>query len=260
MASVPLVVVKMTVRPATRSAAYSSGELPRSNPSIVRPPRSPARITSAAGYRAAAATAASRSATGTMRAQPAAQAATSVVVARNTSTATAARSPRSRPGNSAGVNATCTRMESAGLPLAVAERPDLEPERVQVDESLGIPLTVHLVGLEGHKVRAVERAWRLAARHRHRPLVELQAHGAGDVALHLVDQRLQRHALRREPEAVVDHLRVTGHERVAQVQHLPVERQRLDCPVRGVEDRSARCLVYPPGLHPDIAVLHEVYA
>src|SRR6185369_14989983 len=227
MASVPLVVVKMSVRPATRSATYSSGELPRSNPSIIRPPRSPAKRTSVTGYCAAAATAASRSDTGTMRAQPAAQAATSVVVARNTSTATATRSSRASPGNSAGVRATCTRMEWAELPIVVAERSDLEPERVQVDESFGIPLAVDSIRLEGHEVRAIERARGLPARHRHRPLVELHANGARHVALHLVDQPLQRHALRREPEAVIDHLGVAGHERIAQVQHLAVEGQRL---------------------------------
>src|SRR4029453_2208195 len=147
MASVPLGVVKMSVRPATRSATYSSGELPRSNPGIMLPPRSPARRTSAAGYCAAAATAASRAGTGRRCAQPAARAATSVVAARNTSTATAAQPPRSSPGNSAGVRATCTRMEPAGLPIVVAERPDLEPERVQVDEPFGIALAVDLIRL-----------------------------------------------------------------------------------------------------------------
>ena len=46
--------------------------------------------------------------------------------------------------------------------------------------------------------------------------------------------------LGREPVAVVDHLGVARDERVAQVQHLAVERQRLDGAVRGVQDRAAR--------------------
>src|SRR5689334_9927567 len=38
---VPLVVVKTIVRPSTACGVYSQGELPKSNPSIGKPPRSP---------------------------------------------------------------------------------------------------------------------------------------------------------------------------------------------------------------------------
>src|SRR5262249_3660360 len=154
------------------------------------------------------------------------------VVARSTSTTRAAPSPKARPGNSAGVRATCTRMEPAELPIAVAERPDLEPERVQVDEALGVALAIHAVRLEGHEVRAVERPRRLPARHRDGALVELQPDGPRHVALHLVDEPLQGDALRGEPEAVVDHLGVAGNEGIAQVEHFAVEGQRLDRSMR----------------------------
>ena len=63
-----------------------------------------------------------------------------------------------RPGTSAAsVSATSTR---TGQDRAVAERADLQPERVEVDEALGVPLAVDRVGLEGGEVGPVERARR----------------------------------------------------------------------------------------------------
>ena len=57
----------------------------------------------------------------------------------------------------------------------------------------------------------------------------------------VVDQPLQRLALGREPEAVVDERGVARHEILAQAQHLAVERQRLDRRARRVEQ-------LPPGV------------
>ena len=71
---------------------------------------------------------------------------------------------------------------------------------------------------------------------------------------------LQRLALGREPEAVVDHLGVARDERVAEVHHLAVHRERLDRAVRRVQDRAARRLVDAARLHADVAVLDEVDA
>src|SRR5215813_6150478 len=49
MARVPLVVVRTSVRPPTRSGVQSSGELPRSKPSMGSPPRSPGKGTGSGG-------------------------------------------------------------------------------------------------------------------------------------------------------------------------------------------------------------------
>src|SRR5947207_12865148 len=78
------------------------------------------------------------------------------------------------------------------------------------------------------------------------------------VARALIQKGLQRLALGREPEAVVDHLGVPWHERVAQVEHLAVECERLERPARGVQDRAARRLVHAARLHPDESVLDDV--
>src|SRR6266849_6670141 len=109
-------------------------------------------------------------------------------------------------------------LEDTFLPPAVAERADLEPQGVEVDEPLGVLLPVHAVRLEGREIRPVERPRRLAAGHGHRALVELEPDGAGHVALHLVEQPLERLPFRREPEAVVDHLGVAGHQGVTEMQ------------------------------------------
>src|SRR3989442_1147146 len=137
---------------------------------------------------------------------------------------------------------------------------DPEAGRVQVDEPLGVPLTVDGVRFEGGEVGPVEGAWRAAADDDDVALVEPDPHRARDVARALVHQGLERLALGREPEAVVDHLGVARHEGVAQMEHLAVERERLERPARDVHDRAAGCLVYAPRLHSDEPVLDEVDA
>src|SRR5213593_4333704 len=143
---------------------------------------------------------------------------------------------------------------------AVAEGADPEAERVQVDEPLGVPLTVDGVRFERGEVGPVEGAWRAAADDDDVALVEPDPHRARDVARALVHQGLERLALGREPEAVVDHLGVAWHEGVAQMERLAVERERLERPARDVHDRAAGCLVHAPRLHSDEPVLDEVDA
>ena len=87
-AAVPLVVVITIRRPATRAREYSSGELPRSKPSIRSPPRSPPRSTPEPKP-AARARATSTVSTGRTPVAPWARAVTIVVEARNTSITTA---------------------------------------------------------------------------------------------------------------------------------------------------------------------------
>src|SRR5262244_64974 len=258
MARVPLVVVRTSVRPPTRSGVQSSGELPRSKPSMGSPPRSPAKSTGSGARAAARERAAASLATGMTRAQPAPKAATTMVVARKTSTTRATRPASSSSGNSPGMRATCTCMAGPGLPAAVAESADLQAERVQVDEALGVLLSVDAVGFEGHEVRAVEGVRRAAPRHGDRALVELEPDRARDVALHLVDEPLERLALGGEPEAVIDHLRVARHEGIAQVQELAIESDGLQGAVGRMEDGAARRLVDAARLHAHVAVLDEV--
>jgi hypothetical protein len=61
-------------------------------------------------------------------------------------------------------------------------------------------------------VRIVERVLRLAARGDDVALVELQADRAGNIALALVNEGLQRLAFRGEPEPVVDQFGVLRDE------------------------------------------------
>src|SRR5215813_9632925 len=146
------------------------------------------------------------------------------------------------------------------LLLAITKRADAEAQGAEVDEALGVALAVHLVGLEGDEVRAIQRSRGSPAGDRDRAFVELESHGAGDVALNLVDQALQGQALRCEPEPVIDHLRVARNQGIAQVQHLAIQRERLDRPVSRVQNGATGRLVDPAGLHADEAIFHEVDA
>src|SRR4029453_2569600 len=100
-------------------------------------------------------------------------------------------------------------VDAHGSGATVPKRADLQPERVQVDEAFGVALPVDGVGLERGEVHPIEGSRRTAAGDRGDALVELEPHGPGDVARALVHEGLEQLALRCEPEAVVDHLRVT---------------------------------------------------
>src|SRR5690606_18750597 len=93
-----------------------------------------------------------------------------------------------------------------------------QPESVQPDEAFGVLLVIGArVLLEGHVLFAVERMVRPTRDRGGAALVELHPHGAGDMVLGLVDQRLQRLAFGAEPEAIVDQFRIARHDRVFQV-------------------------------------------
>src|SRR5262245_64147004 len=104
------------------------------------------------------------------------------------------------------------------LPVAVPKCADLEPQPTEIDEALGVLLLVHAVGFERSEIHPVERSRRTAPGHGEGALVELEPDRAGHVFLDLVDESLQRLALRRKPEAVVDHLRVSRYQGVAKVE------------------------------------------
>src|SRR5262249_18497084 len=131
----------------------------------------------------------------------------------------------------------CKAVRRSGLGSALAERPQAQPQRVQLDEALGVALVVGaLIFFEGHMLHGVERLRRLAANNGSVALVELEPHRAGDILLAPVDQRLQHLALGRIPEAVVDQLGVFRHQLVLEVRRSAIERDGLDAAMSGVED------------------------
>ena len=133
---------------------------------------------------------------------------------------------------------------------ALAEQP--QAERVQLDEAGRVLLVVGAgVVLEGDDLVGIERFRARPADDDDIALVELERDLALDMLLALVDQRLQHLALRREPEAVIDELGIARHQRVLQMHRLAVERERLDRPVRHIEDGAARRLVDAARLHAD---------
>src|SRR5829696_5749155 len=98
-------------------------------------------------------------------------------------------------------------------PTAPGHGPQPQPQRVQLDEALGVELVVGaLVLLERHHLHRIEAVRALAADAGHVALVQLHPHPAGDGSLTLVDQRLQHAAFRAEPEAVVDQLGIARHQ------------------------------------------------
>ena len=74
----------------------------------------------------------------------------------------------------------------------------------------------------------------------------------------MIDGGLHHHALRGEPEAVVDELRIARHHFVLEMGDLTVEADRLDGAMRAHHDRSTGRLVCAAALHPDEAVLDDV--
>src|SRR5271165_2462877 len=150
---------------------------------------------------------------------------------------------------------TCS--ERAAAPAR--HRAQTQAQRVQLDEALRVELVVGaLVVLERHMRHRIEAVRALASDHAGVALVQLQPHPAGHAVLALVDQRLQHPPLGTEPEAVVDQLRIARHELVLQMRRLAIERDALDATVGGEQDRPARRLVHPAGLHADEAVLHQI--
>ena len=105
-----------------------------------------------------------------------------------------------------------------------------------------------------------ESVLRVAADDDHVALVQLDAHPAVDVGLRMVDQRLQRLALRAPPVAVVDQAGVARHQVVLEVRHFAIQRDRLDGAVRLQHDGAAGSFVAAARLHADVAVLHQVEA
>src|SRR3546814_7608504 len=92
---------------------------------------------------------------------------------------------------------------------------------------------------------AVEAERRLAADDAGVALVKLEADGAGDVRLAMVDRRLQHLAFGREPEAVVDELGIFRHQLVLEVRGAAVERDAFDTTMRPRIDFAAGRFIHP---------------
>ena len=74
----------------------------------------------------------------------------------------------------------------------------------------------------------------------------------------MIDGGLHHHALRGEPEAVVDELRIARHQLVLEVSNFTIETDRLDGTMSAHHDRSAGRLVSAAALHSNEAVLDDV--
>src|SRR3970282_2502727 len=74
----------------------------------------------------------------------------------------------------------------------------------------------------------------------------------------LLDQDVQSQTFRAETKAVVHDLGVSRNELIANVQLLPVEGDRLHCPMRVMQDSPAGCLVHPAALDPNKPILDDV--
>src|SRR3546814_18247615 len=103
---------------------------------------------------------------------------------------------------------------------------------------------------------AVEAERRLAADDAGVALVKLEADGAGDVRLAMVDRRLQHLAFGREPEAVVDELGIFRHQLVLEVRRAAVERDAFATAMRPPIDFAAGPLIHPPRIHAAETVPH----
>ena len=74
----------------------------------------------------------------------------------------------------------------------------------------------------------------------------------------MIEIRLHRFALYREPESVVNQFTVFDRHRVAGVQHFAVECERFDRATGVIQKRAARSFVDPSRFHADEAVLNQI--
>jgi len=91
-------------------------------------------------------------------------------------------------------------------------RRDLQPQRIQVYKARRVALVIRLRRVRFHRgdVRIVQAHRRFAPGRDDIPFVKLEPDGAGDILLGFGDKGLQRLALGREPESVVNELARTS--------------------------------------------------
>ena len=136
-----------------------------------------------------------------------------------------------------------------------------QPQGVQADESFRVFLGIDGIFLEGGEVGTVEGQvlGGFPAHDAAGALVEFHAGGAAYGFRRAVDGGLQEFPLRREPEAVVDELRVFGDQGIAQLQDFPVHREGLHGPARRMQNGTCGRLVHASALHADEAVFHQIH-
>ena len=121
----------------------------------------------------------------------------------------------------------------SALEPTIPRRQKFEPQCIELNESCCVLLIIGAcVFLECHMGLGVKRMIGPAADAIDRTFVKLQPHGAGHMLLDFVDGGLQHLALGREPEAVIDQLRVTRHNRILQVARTGIERDLFDPAMR----------------------------
>ena len=76
--------------------------------------------------------------------------------------------------------------------------------------------------------------------------------------LALVDGRLQHFALRREPKAIVNQLRIARHQLVLQMPGAAIKSDLFNAPMGRQQDCTARRFIDPARLHADIPVLYKI--
>src|SRR5699024_1394098 len=123
-----------------------------------------------------------------------------------------------------------------------------DTEAVQLDEAGGVLVVIGGAFLKGGEVGAVQGVLGFAADGPRVALVELQAHGAGNAFLRLVDEGLHGFAFGGIPETVVDGSGVGGHHHVADVHGFAFHRDAFEVLVGHVDDGAAGGLVHAAGL------------
>ena len=76
--------------------------------------------------------------------------------------------------------------------------------------------------------------------------------------LAFINQRLQHAPFGREPEAIIDQLRIARHQAVFQMRCFAVQRDAFHGAMRDIKDGAAWRFVAAAGLHADKAVFHQI--
>ena len=106
-------------------------------------------------------------------------------------------------------------------------RAHLDRQADQVDEAARVALIVFGAHGEAGDIERIERIRRLAADRLDVAFVEPQRHLARSGFAGLFEERIERFAQRREPQAVVNHLGVIERELLFVVRHVFRQRQRF---------------------------------
>ena len=142
----------------------------------------------------------------------------------------------------------------------LAGRPGLDAEPPQADEAGRVLVAEAVARVVGGELVVVEAVRAAATGHDAAAGLEVQAHLTGDELLARVDERVEGLLQRREPEAVVDELRVARLDPGLLPVEVALEADRLEILVGEDQRQARRALVGLPALDADPAVLDHVDA